>query len=113
MPCALQNCARVNCLFGPYRSDHDPRDFRSIPFGISFSQLCIGMPKTRCSSPRPLKWAAIDNPYGPAPITDMFVLFGTRRFLLVASNSRHLSDRLAYTTSRCTNDMTKVERLIL
>src|SRR5580700_10018992 len=32
------------------------------------SQVCMGCPKIRKLTPRALRWAAIESPYGPAPM---------------------------------------------
>src|SRR5919108_373304 len=52
---------------GVYTLVAKPRDLRNIPRGIS-SQVCIGCPKMRNATPLCLRWAAKDNPYGPAPM---------------------------------------------
>lgn len=44
-------------------------DLRSIPSGMWSRQLTMGSPKTRTGMPRARRWAAVDSPYGPAPMT--------------------------------------------
>ena len=39
-----------------------------MPGGMESRQKLMGVPKTRYSTPEPLRCAARDRPYGPAPI---------------------------------------------
>src|ERR1700722_13423309 len=44
-------------------------DLRNIPIGMCSNHPPIGVPNTRCSTPRSVRCAAAARPYGPAPIT--------------------------------------------
>jgi hypothetical protein len=43
-----------------------------MPLGMCANQLSIGRPKMRKGMPRRRKCAAIESPYGPAPIIAVF-----------------------------------------
>ena len=53
-------------------SEAKPSDLSIMPFGMCASQLSIGRPKMRNGMPLRRKCAAIDSPYGPAPIIAVF-----------------------------------------
>ncbi|GGN89526.1 hypothetical protein GCM10011579_084490 [Streptomyces albiflavescens] len=44
-------------------------DFSSMPAGMFSAQLAIGEPNTLTLRPRAFRCAAVDRPYGPAPMT--------------------------------------------
>jgi hypothetical protein len=70
-----------------------PFSVRSMPLGMCPSQNCIGSPIIRCSMSLARRCAAIDNPYGPAPIMAMSELLsirplaGLQHFLLAIAQS--------------------------
>ena len=57
------------CRSGSERFVAHQCERRSIPLGIWLRQNSNGLPKTPTLRPRPSRWAAVDNPYGPAPTT--------------------------------------------
>src|SRR3984885_4303565 len=57
-----------------------PSDFSFMPFGMCPIQLSIGRPKMRNDIPRLRRCAAIESPYGPAPIIAVSII-GLRKFL--------------------------------
>src|ERR1700733_2850502 len=57
-----------------------PSDFSIMPFGMWAAQLSIRRPKMRNDIPRVRKCAAIESPYGPAPIIAVSII-GLRKLL--------------------------------
>src|SRR5271166_4830006 len=53
-------------------SEAKPSDLSIMPFGMCASQLSIGRPKMRNGMPLRRKCAAIESPYGPAPMMAVF-----------------------------------------
>src|SRR5215469_2482137 len=71
--------------------DANPSDFRNIPFGMCASQLSIVRPTIRKGMPWWRKYAAIESPYGPAPMMAVFSMVLTN----LSSGGREFGSRLA------------------
>src|SRR5260370_18091416 len=67
-PLARQNWSRLNAPSGSERLDALQTDLRFIRAGIA-CQDSSGSPNTWVGTPRARRCAAIDRPYGPAPMT--------------------------------------------
>src|SRR5258708_14948609 len=67
-PVASQKASRLNAPSGPARLEALHTDFSFMRAGI-LCQDSMGSPNTRVGTALACRWAAIERPYGPAPMT--------------------------------------------